>query len=420
MKKVLYCEDCFAVVRDGRKCPVCPEVTRTAAADGVLGIIGDYGSGKTSYLAGLHRALLDQTIDWGDASASAMEQMERFAESMKRDHGSARASAYDHVASLPLVLASPRNSMTLLTCDYSGELLLDGASSRYPDSTALLWEMLGASAVTFAMIFCGDLLNGRPRYSISESETLIDSDKRLAGIFRRLQRINPLLAKVIVLLTGLDEYGGASLEAVRADFAKHYPRMIAALGSGGVDMDVLAIDSLSGGPEDFLAPIKIAYPIFARLKNAIPHAAPANGHPDRPVVAGSSHHDVFISYSSADKAVADAVCHRLEAAGIRCWIAPRDILPGRDYGEAILDGIEQCRLVVVVFSASSNGSKHVQREVERAVSKEKPILPFRIDAAIPSRSLEYFISGAHWLDAMTPPLDSHIDRLIEVANKLAR
>src|SRR5665648_437323 len=31
-------------------------------------------------------------------------------------------------------------------------------------------------------------------------------------------------------------------------------------------------------------------------------------------------HDVFISYSHRDKAVADAVCAGLEAARIRCWV----------------------------------------------------------------------------------------------------
>ena len=49
-------------------------------------------------------------------------------------------------------------------------------------------------------------------------------------------------------------------------------------------------------------------------------------------------HDVFISYSTKDKPTADAACAALEAKGIRCWIAPRDILPGSDWGEAIIDG----------------------------------------------------------------------------------
>lgn len=48
-------------------------------------------------------------------------------------------------------------------------------------------------------------------------------------------------------------------------------------------------------------------------------------------------YDVFISYSSLDKQIADAVYSNLENNKIRCWIAPRDILPGDTYGRAIID-----------------------------------------------------------------------------------
>src|SRR5882672_2256836 len=62
--------------------------------------------------------------------------------------------------------------------------------------------------------------------------------------------------------------------------------------------------------------------------------------------------DAFISYSTQDKATADAACAALEAAGIRCWIAPRDILPGADWGAAILDALDSCRAMVLIFSSS--------------------------------------------------------------------
>ena len=59
--------------------------------------------------------------------------------------------------------------------------------------------------------------------------------------------------------------------------------------------------------------------------------------------------DVFISYSSQDKPTADAACAALESANIRCWIAPRDIDPGRDYAESIIDAIESARVFVLIF-----------------------------------------------------------------------
>src|SRR6266511_389529 len=129
-------------------------------------------------------------------------------------------------------------------------------------------------------------------------------------------------------------------------------------------------------------------------------------------------HDVFISYSTKDKATADGVCATLEAKGIRCWIGPRDILPGMDWGEAIIDAINASRVMILVFSSNANDSLQIKREVERAVSKGLPIMPLRIENVAPARSLEYFIGPVHWLDALTPPLESHLQNLAETVRLL--
>lgn len=129
-------------------------------------------------------------------------------------------------------------------------------------------------------------------------------------------------------------------------------------------------------------------------------------------------HDVFISYSTKDKPTADAVCATLEAKGVRCWIAPRDILPGMDWGESLVEGIKRCRVMVLVFSSHANASPQIKREVERAVSKGVPIIPFRIEEVLPTRSLEYFISTPHWMDAMSPPLERHLEKLADVVRTL--
>lgn len=122
-------------------------------------------------------------------------------------------------------------------------------------------------------------------------------------------------------------------------------------------------------------------------------------------------HDVFVCHPSEEKTTADAVVATLEARGIRCWIAPRDVLPGDDWASAIVTAISHARLLVLVFSQHSNDSRHVTREVEQAVQNGIPILPFRIADVMPNPALEYFIGGTHWLDAMTPPLERHLDRL---------
>ncbi len=122
-------------------------------------------------------------------------------------------------------------------------------------------------------------------------------------------------------------------------------------------------------------------------------------------------HDVFVSYSEKDKPVADAVVARLEQARIRCWAAPRDIAPGASWGGAIVDAISASRAMVLVLSANSNASSQVVREVERAVASGVIIIPLRIEAVTPTGAMAYFLGTQHWLDAITPPLEQHIDRL---------
>ena len=125
-------------------------------------------------------------------------------------------------------------------------------------------------------------------------------------------------------------------------------------------------------------------------------------------------HDVFISYSSKDKSVADAACALLEARGIRCWMAPRDILPGSEWGAAIINAIGAAKVMVLIYTSSSNASPQVRREVERAVARGLHVIPFRVEDVPMSPALEYFISTPHWLDALSPPLERHLDHLARI------
>jgi hypothetical protein len=137
-----------------------------------------------------------------------------------------------------------------------------------------------------------------------------------------------------------------------------------------------------------------------------------------PPPPGAPAHEVFVSYSHRDKPVADAMVSHLERAGIRCWFAPRDVMPGRVWGEAIVQAIETTRLMVVILSDEANHSRQVLREVERAVASDVVIVPFRIEAFEPTGAMAYYLASEHWLDAMTAPLESHIDRLVKVAQAL--
>ena len=126
---------------------------------------------------------------------------------------------------------------------------------------------------------------------------------------------------------------------------------------------------------------------------------------------------VFISYASQDAAVADAIVAALERAKIPCWIAPRDVKPGARYADAIVRAINEASALVLVLSANAMGSDHVAREVERAASKRKQVIAFRIDATALSPELEYFLSNSQWIDAAAMAMPVALDKLAEAVGQ---
>ncbi|MEO0131139.1 MAG: toll/interleukin-1 receptor domain-containing protein [candidate division WOR-3 bacterium] len=127
-------------------------------------------------------------------------------------------------------------------------------------------------------------------------------------------------------------------------------------------------------------------------------------------------HDVFISYASEDKKIADAVCHVLEENGIRCWIAPRDTGIG-SYGESIIKAISESKIMVVVISKNSIESPHVENEVVNAVNKGVIIIPIRIENIVPTGTLQFHLAKFHWLDAFPPPVEKYFAKLVDQVKK---
>ena len=131
-------------------------------------------------------------------------------------------------------------------------------------------------------------------------------------------------------------------------------------------------------------------------------------------------HKVFVSHSSKDAAAANAITARLEQHGHPCWIAPRDVDAGLvPWPEQVIEAINSASTFVLVFSSNANESDPVKREVDIAVKNGIPIIPLRIEDVTPSKTLEFYTSLAHWLDAITPPIDDHMERLVAAIEKLA-
>jgi len=121
-------------------------------------------------------------------------------------------------------------------------------------------------------------------------------------------------------------------------------------------------------------------------------------------------HDVFISYSTKNKIIADAVCAKLEENKIRVWIAPRDVPAGANFANSIIAAIDSCKVFVLIWSEHT--SEHILTEINHAFDQDIVIIPFRIQNIQPTNELLYYLGRTHWLDAIDPPLENHIMTLV--------
>jgi hypothetical protein len=132
-------------------------------------------------------------------------------------------------------------------------------------------------------------------------------------------------------------------------------------------------------------------------------------------------HEIFFSYATErDGHIANTVCRALEEGHLVCWIAPRDILPGTIWDEAITNAIEASRIVILILSEGSNNSTDVAKEIKLAGLSNKIILPFCIENIEPSKSLRYYLGHIQRFAAWKLPLEQHLEPLREVVYKLLK
>ena len=129
---------------------------------------------------------------------------------------------------------------------------------------------------------------------------------------------------------------------------------------------------------------------------------------------------VFLSHSSTDAEVALGLCKELESNGIECFLAPRDIRSGYEYAAEIVQGIDRSDVMILILSNKSNTSPHVLREVERAVSKNIPLIVYRIEDVVLTKSMEYFLMAHQWVNGKTNDYQEMIAAIRNLNYQLAR
>ncbi len=129
-------------------------------------------------------------------------------------------------------------------------------------------------------------------------------------------------------------------------------------------------------------------------------------------------YDVFVSFATENRVVAQSAVQTLESNGYSCWVAWRDIPDGVPYAAAIVQGIRGARVLLVVLTPESRLSPHVLREVECAVAANRPTLTVQMAGCLPGESLAYYLAPTQWLRNDGSELDG--GRLVAAVRKLAK
>src|SRR5947208_15777986 len=131
---------------------------------------------------------------------------------------------------------------------------------------------------------------------------------------------------------------------------------------------------------------------------------------------------IFISFASQDHRVATTLCQALETRGFKCWISSRDIQPGENFQVAIVRAIRQAKIMLLVFTANSNNSEEMNKELALASQSKLIVVPLRIEDVAPNDAFAYEFATRQWIDFFADwelaikQLSDRIDRATQMLN----
>jgi hypothetical protein len=108
--------------------------------------------------------------------------------------------------------------------------------------------------------------------------------------------------------------------------------------------------------------------------------------------------DIFISFPGKDRKVATTLCSALESRGFTCWISARDINPGENFQIAIVRAIRKAKVMLLVFTANSNQSEEMSKELALASQQKLAVIPLRVEDVTPNDAFAYEFATRQWID----------------------
>jgi hypothetical protein len=146
----------------------------------------------------------------------------------------------------------------------------------------------------------------------------------------------------------------------------------------------------------------------ATVPPADPPADPAAD--DRP--------NVFISYSRRDLAFVTLLHQELIKHGVSAWFDKENIEVGNQWAMAIVEGIRDCKVFLLVLSPDSAASANVRKEVDLAQRYGKQIVPLIWRTTEIPIAMEYQLAGIQWMEFKEDASPAKFNDLAQVMQRL--
>lgn len=131
-------------------------------------------------------------------------------------------------------------------------------------------------------------------------------------------------------------------------------------------------------------------------------------------------HDVFISCTPDDQALAEAISAKLKQRKFTTWYPLRDLVAGEDEQAQIDTAIRSSKALVLAFTDAANKSEEILREMSVAIAADIEVVPFKLTSTLPVMGLEYYLSTVPWVDGTTEPIEESARSLAVTVSQLVR
>jgi ribosomal protein L7/L12 len=302
---------------------------------------------------------------------------------------------------------------------------------KYFDRKSFAWK-LSVAAIIYVILEISLQIMGRIIFYILGLSFALQQNKRRKKadnacnlLDKRIEKIHETLENFLkVDIFNLEKYYNSekeiaeSLERAGIEYREKEPQIpsleLTPPKSEGTEPEAISKEEKDFDKED----VYTGYPITPMPDEAKP--TNQENFPDLMRITEKMPHkkEVFISHSNDDKEVAMALCNKFEAHGIGCWIGVRDITPTEIYVDSIIDGITNCRVLLLILSETAVKSRHLVREVELAFSKGIRILPLLIEDITPSEAVKYFLGPYQWFKTNDQLLEEYFPELLFAVRKI--